>query len=715
MSAARPRWPGLPISAQILALLVSGLVAAQATTLILTLVLPPSPPQQHSLQDVAAALRGADVAERSARPLVRSIEAAPPSLQSPGWLVSQSATTDLARILAVPETDVRLLFYAPPPLAGAPPPRTLSSSRADAGLPPRLAMASFGLIAQAGSVAASGPVTSAGGVVLSGPPPPMAAGGLRVITPDGATPGGFMIDRRPQMSAGGPVMIGRPGEEGAGFPSARLDDKVRAAARERLRAGVLGLSPSGVTISGLSFAPGLGVTIGRHPGGVAVSRPGSVFGSEPSQVRSLPYVRVPVPRLQTRSTLEAAAFARGDEASERFDAPRYPIKLAPLPPKPAPRPVELAAPVIAAPPPPRPAEPLVTLPPPKAAPPARVAAASVPAPPADRPLPQPAARGLFGLTPAAYVEGEFVAAYRQAPGRWVTVRPQPEGFPNSWQRRVLLWFAISFALVAPLGWLFAHRLAAPLRRFASAAERLGRDPSGEVAALDGPAEVGRAARAFNLMQGRLKRYVDDRNGMIGAISHDLRTPLARMRFRLERAPPELQRAMGRDIAQMEAMISSVLTFMRDDAAGGARERVDLRSLLECVVDEAGAGGGVIDLAPGGAAEVEVDVLGVQRVFENLVDNALKYGERADVRLFLDGGEAVAEVADRGPGLPDEDLEQVFKPFYRGPAARLSSQQGIGLGLAVSRATIRAHGGDLKLARAARGLVAQVRLPLAVAA
>jgi len=708
MSAARPRWPGLPISAQILALLLSGLVAAQATTLILTLILPPAPPQKHSLQDVAAALRGRE-ATSAARPLVRSIEAAPPSLQSPGWVVSPSAARDLARILGAPQADVRVLFYAPPPLAGAAPPRT-----ADAGAP-RLVMASFGLIAQAGSAAASGPVTSAGGPLIVSGGPAGAGGALRMAMPDGAPPGAFAIDGRTIAPGGRMTMIGRMGDGMAAGPAYRSDDRVRTAARERLRTAMIGVSPSGLTVSGLPFAPGLGFTVGRHPGGVAVTRPGSVFGSEPLQVRALPYVRAPVPRLQSRSSLDAAVFARFDGSSERAEGPRYPIKLAPLPPKPAPKPVELAAPVLAAAPAFLPAEPLIKPPAPRAEAPRPVATAAAPPPARERPLPQPAARGLFGLAPAAYVEGEFVAAYRTAPGRWVTVKPQPEGFPNSWQRRVLLWFAISFALVAPLGWLFARRLAAPLHRFADAAERLGRDPSAAVAELNGPAEVGRAARAFNQMQARLKRYVDDRNGMIGAISHDLRTPLARMRFRLERAPPELQRAMGRDIAQMEAMISSVLTFMRDDAACGARERVDLRSLLECVVDEAGASGAAIDLEPGGAAEVEVDVLGVQRVFENLVDNALKYGDRAEVRLFLDGGEAVAEVADRGPGLPDEDLERVFKPFYRGPAARQSSQQGIGLGLAVSRATIRAHGGDLRLAHADQGLVAQVRLPLAVAA
>lgn len=187
---------------------------------------------------------------------------------------------------------------------------------------------------------------------------------------------------------------------------------------------------------------------------------------------------------------------------------------------------------------------------------------------------------------APYVEGEFVAAMKIADGRWATVRPQPEGFLNSWQRRVLLWFGLSVALIAPLALFVAWRLAAPLKVFAESADRLGREPSADLPPLSGPAEIGKAADAFNLMQQRLKRYVEDRTGMIRAISHDLRTPLTRMRFKLERASPALRVAIGRDMDQMEEMIASVLSFMRDETQVGRRQVVDLRSLLEVVVDDA---------------------------------------------------------------------------------------------------------------------------------
>jgi two-component system OmpR family sensor kinase len=149
--------------------------------------------------------------------------------------------------------------------------------------------------------------------------------------------------------------------------------------------------------------------------------------------------------------------------------------------------------------------------------------------------------------------------------------------------------------------------------------------------------------------------------------------------------------------------------MRDETIGAQRDSVDLRSILECVVDEAGAGA---ELAAGAPVAVTVDVLGMQRVFENLVDNALKYGTAARVTLSVQAGEAVVEVADDGPGLAPEELEQVFKPFYRSHEA--SGKAGMGLGLAVSRSTVRAHGGELILKPGAEGLIAQVRLPAAVA-
>jgi len=307
--------------------------------------------------------------------------------------------------------------------------------------------------------------------------------------------------------------------------------------------------------------------------------------------------------------------------------------------------------------------------------------------------------------------GDFTAAARQPDGAWSIVRPTPEPFPNEWQLRMSLWFLGCLVVIVPAGYAFARRITAPIDRFAEAAETLGRDPHAPLMTLSGPAEIGKAAQAFNDMQARLKRYVEHRTAMVGAISHDLRTPLARIRFKLEVDPPD-RAAILADVEQMEQMVSSVLTFIRDASTPQRRERLDLRSLLECVVDDAALMGGDVEVAEGAPMIADGDAAALQRLFSNLVDNALKYGRLARIRLAAVGGEAVVEIEDRGPGLPARDLERVFDPFYRAEASRTLDLGGVGLGLSIARSTARAHGGDVTLQAHSQGLTAVVRLPLA---
>ncbi|HEY0436148.1 MAG TPA: HAMP domain-containing protein, partial [Phenylobacterium sp.] len=146
----------------------------------------------------------------------------------------------------------------------------------------------------------------------------------------------------------------------------------------------------------------------------------------------------------------------------------------------------------------------------------------------------------FAGGPETPIFGDFAAAVQRDDGAWTVVRSTPEPFPSTWQMEASAWLAAGFLLVASAGYLFSRRISAPLRRFAEAAERLGRDPHAPQMTLRGPAEVGMAAQAFNEMQARLKRYINDRTAMVGAISHDLRTPLARIRFKLEQAPPAVR-------------------------------------------------------------------------------------------------------------------------------------------------------------------------------
>lgn len=719
-------------------LLVGALIIAQGATLILTLVFPPQPPPQHSLEDIARVLRGQTVEAEGARPLRRTVADVAPRPEGPGWLSAEGPRDRLAALLGAQTDDVMLMFYVPLPAGAqpmapagrpvAPSSRTVADSVSDPAPEPVAEPASPPMLAAAAFAPseAGAPLLIRARYTPEGPP-----SSFRNLRP----PAGPPLNTRPAGSGGfgqRPSMS-RPGLAPGGAPSATRPSRASRPWAETQRdysrpsvAPAAGLRPrpSGDAAFG---PPSTGALSTARPGGEAWPRPvGQAIENRPPALAA--HARPPVLSDQAKALVGAFADRRRVLAStgvvlgasvstslslaSAAPAVKPPVPLVPIaqnveePPRalrvPA-RPVlsDDAAPTTAA----------TDAPTTGTSDQARrgtVADAVILAPVVVAPA--HVRRGLFAPAPAGYVEGDFVAA-RRIGNQWVVVEPQPEGFPTAWQSRVMLWFLLSFSLVAPFGWLFARRITAPLRSFADAAERLGRDPSASTTVQGGSAEIGRAAAAFNQMQARLKRYVDDRTAMIGAISHDLRTPLTRMRFRLEAAPERMKSGFETDIDQMEAMISSVLAFMRDQAEGGSRQRLDLRALLKEAVDNAVAGGANVAIEPGEAVEVDADAVALNRVFANLLDNAVKYGDRAVVRLAREGDDVVAAVHDFGPGLPDSELERVFKPFYRTPGAAASEAPGIGLGLANSRAIVLAHGGTIRL-KSEGGLTAEVRLPIA---
>jgi len=305
----------------------------------------------------------------------------------------------------------------------------------------------------------------------------------------------------------------------------------------------------------------------------------------------------------------------------------------------------------------------------------------------------------------------FQVGVRQADGRWTVVRSQPV-LVSTWQKRVALWFVLTAIAMAPVTWIFARRLSRPIGLFADAAERLGRDPRAEPLAVKGPAEIRVAANAFNDMQGRLRRYVEDRTAMMGAIAHDLRTPLTRLRFRIEGLPDEQRAKMESDIDQMEEMISAALRFVRDETKPAERTPLELSSLLESLCDEMAETGARTEVESGEKVVLEGDPMALRRLFSNLLENAVKFGGRARTRVFRDQANAVVEIEDDGPGIPPADKEKVFEPFYRREPSRSRQTGGIGLGLAVVRSIARGHGGDVDLVnRDGGGLTARVLLPL----
>jgi signal transduction histidine kinase len=306
-------------------------------------------------------------------------------------------------------------------------------------------------------------------------------------------------------------------------------------------------------------------------------------------------------------------------------------------------------------------------------------------------------RAKLGGPDEHFAVAPFEVGVQQADGRWAVVGPRPYVGLDPWQQRVALWFFVSALALAPLAWLFARRLARPIRLFADAAERLGRDPRAPPLSPRGSAEIGVAAKAFNDMQERLRRYVEDRTAMVGAIAHDLRTPLTRLRFRIENAPEEHRAKMA---------------FVRDASRPGERTPLELSSLLESLCDEMAETGADTEVESGDKVVLHGDPIALRRLFTNLLENAVKFGGRARARIFRQDSSAVVEIEDDGPGIPAEDADKVFEPFFRREPSRSRQTGGIGLGLAVVRSIARGHGGDVALTnRMGGGLTARVQLPL----
>ncbi|MBO9707609.1 MAG: two-component sensor histidine kinase [Caulobacter sp.] len=314
-----------------------------------------------------------------------------------------------------------------------------------------------------------------------------------------------------------------------------------------------------------------------------------------------------------------------------------------------------------------------------------------------------------------FIFGDFKLAVQKDDGHWLVVEPRPTFRFDTWQQRILLILGLSVLAVSPLAWLFARRLSGPISAFAEAAERLGRDPRAAPLELRGSAEVIAASNAFNMMQERLRRYVEDRTAMIGAVAHDLRTPLTRLRFRIEAVPDDIRPKLASDIDQMEAMIAATMAFVRDTTRPAERTKLELASLLESIIDEAAETGGKAIVERGEKIVIDGDPIALRRLLTNLVENGLKYGGGVQARVYarerLGGRVAIIEIDDEGPGIVPAELDRVFEPFFRSEPSRNRETGGIGLGLAVVRSVARAHGGDVTLHnRPEGGLRARVELP-----
>jgi len=298
-----------------------------------------------------------------------------------------------------------------------------------------------------------------------------------------------------------------------------------------------------------------------------------------------------------------------------------------------------------------------------------------------------------------------------AQDQWALLNARYDSSRRSWQRFAVR-AAISFLIVGMLSVLAARKLAAPIGDFGRAAEQLGMGQEASPLAEKGPRELRVATRAFNQMQERLRRFLEDRTRMLAAISHDLRTPIARLRLRAEFIEDEEQRVKTHaDLDAMSDMIRATLVFARDDAQREHPNLVDLSVLVADICDDVVEVGGVVSLADSPRVSVCCRPVAVARAIGNLVENAVKYGGCARVELVKEQDCVAVIVDDDGPGIPVDEQERVFAPFYRLERSRNRDTGGVGLGLAVSRTIAREHGGDVKLSnRMPSGLRARLELP-----
>jgi signal transduction histidine kinase len=314
-------------------------------------------------------------------------------------------------------------------------------------------------------------------------------------------------------------------------------------------------------------------------------------------------------------------------------------------------------------------------------------------------------------------DGSVTVGYEFPDQGWLVVTiPVPP--PRPWHSpRFLQAFVVMTVAAAGLSFWAVRQLTGPVGTLAAAAERLGRDVNAPPLPEDGPDEVARAAVAFNTMARRISRFVSDRTFLLTAIGHDLRTPITRLRLRSEFIDDdELRTKFLADLAELDGMVSATLAFGRDTADQEPAVQLDLAALLRTVLDEATDAWPDSPEAFTYAGQEHLTVQGrlimLKRAFANLVGNAMKYGGAARVALSPpEAGHVVITIEDDGPGVPPDQLERVFDPFYRVEGSRNRETGGTGLGLPIARNIFRAHGGDVVLAnRAGGGARVVVTLP-----
>jgi len=298
-------------------------------------------------------------------------------------------------------------------------------------------------------------------------------------------------------------------------------------------------------------------------------------------------------------------------------------------------------------------------------------------------------------------------------GQWLNFMSILPESTSMWSMTSLLSLMSMALAVIVLSIWTVRRLTVPLRRFAQAANRLGKDVTAPPLPVSGPLEVQQAVIAFNEMQDNLKHLIENRTHMLAAISHDLRTPITLLKLRIEMMEDGEERTkMLKTLDEMEQMISSTLAFARQDAEQEERRVVELNALVETICDDLIDTGKDVSFLTEEKFIYECKPVAMKRALTNLIENAVKYGQRARVAIISSNGHNIEiAIEDDGPGIPEDKLKTVFEPFYRLESSRSRETGGAGLGLSVAQSIILAHGGSIELkSPLGEGLKVSVCLP-----
>jgi len=331
------------------------------------------------------------------------------------------------------------------------------------------------------------------------------------------------------------------------------------------------------------------------------------------------------------------------------------------------------------------------------------------------PVPADQIRGYYewpANDPDQDIHGSFTVGRRTDRG-WLVASVSRGPALGRWRIAILQWMLLTLVILSLLAWAAARRISRPIRRLAEAATR-ARLGAPEAIPLDGPREIRELGRAMEAMQARILQQAENRTVMLAAMAHDLGTPLSRLAFWIEQLPEAARERAVADIGEMRAMLSVTLQFTRDIRGHGDMVRLDLGSVIESLADDLAAAGKPVTVEPGPRMVLIGEPQALRRLFGNLVENAIRYGQRAEIGWRVRDGHGEIQVDDEGPGFDPAQAEKLFAPFVRGESSRNRATGGTGLGLAIVRSIVELHGGTVTLENRpgrAGGRV-MVRLPLA---